>query len=91
MQYSGLYDITEIDPNSGQDTNTQARFTITFQTFDGKYWAIKSYHSSKFPNEDSNDPLDASSAIEQPKDIPGGSEDMLRSLNKKKSLRSSKL
>ena len=63
VQYNGIYDISETDEETGEVVVTPARFSFTFQTFDGKYWAIKAYHSSKFPNEDSRDPLNADSSV----------------------------
>ena len=62
VSYNGMYTITQDDSVSGTPKVTEARFTFTFQTFDGKYWAIKTHHSSEEPNGKSADPTDESNA-----------------------------
>ena len=49
-QYNGLYDFALTDPGTGAQSVAHARFSYTFQTYDGKIWRIKTHHSSLLPN-----------------------------------------
>ena len=49
-QYNGLYNFALTDPVSGAQSVANARFSYTFQTYNGKEWKIKTHHSSLLPN-----------------------------------------
>ena len=49
-QYNGLYDFALTDPGTGAQSVAHARFSYTFQTFDGNEWKIMTHHSSLLPN-----------------------------------------
>lgn len=49
-EYNGIYSFTLTDPVTGVAAEVPARFSFTFQTYDRKYWAIKTHHSSVMPN-----------------------------------------
>lgn len=49
-QYNGLYNFALTDPVTKAQSVANARFSYTFQTFDGKVWKIKTHHSSLLPN-----------------------------------------
>ena len=50
--YAGTSALVQNDLISNTTISSNFRFSFIFQTFDGKYWAIKTLHSSEFPNED---------------------------------------
>ena len=56
--YTGTCAQIRNDLISNSTASSNVRFSFTFQTFDGKYWAIKILHSSEFPNEESINPLE---------------------------------
>jgi hypothetical protein len=58
VQYTGVYSLEYADLTSNSTSSSNARFSFTFQTFDGKYWAIKTLHSSKLPNYEHINPLE---------------------------------
>ena len=49
-QYNGLYNFALTDPVTGAASVANARFSYTFQTYDGKTWKIKTHHSSLLRN-----------------------------------------
>jgi len=49
-QYNGLYNFALTDPVTGAASVANARFSYTFQTYDGNTWKIKTHHSSLLPN-----------------------------------------
>ena len=50
-QYNGVYNLHLTDPLNGVESDILSRFSFTFQTYDTKYWAIKTHHVSKMPND----------------------------------------
>lgn len=48
-QYAGIYEFSLTDATNGAVSKALARFSYTYQTFDGTVWNIKSHHSSLMP------------------------------------------
>ena len=51
-QYNGIYQYSFTNTATGVITIQLARFSFIFLTYDLKYWAIKTHHSSLMPIED---------------------------------------